>query len=74
MRGSDVAARSGGVVVEVKGARPRVVPILCRYHDRAGAVASFTGDGYVGGRDPNRRNLTSQLIASLDGGGDLPLR
>src|SRR6202035_4353455 len=31
-RGSDVIARSGGVVVTVRGARPRAVPVLARYH------------------------------------------
>ena len=33
-RGSDVSARSGGVVVTVRGARPRAVPVLARYHAR----------------------------------------
>ncbi len=28
VRGSDVAFRSGGVVVQVRGARPRAVPVL----------------------------------------------
>src|SRR5216683_2001757 len=31
VRGSDVAGRSGGVVVTVRGARPRTVPVLARY-------------------------------------------
>jgi integrase len=34
VRGSDVACRSGGVVVTVRGARPRTVPVLARYHAR----------------------------------------
>jgi integrase len=34
MRGSDVACRSGSVVVTVRGARPRTVPVLARYHAR----------------------------------------
>jgi integrase len=73
VRGSDVICRSGGVVVEVKGSRPRAVPVLSRFHDRLLAAASFAKDGYVvGGKDPARRNLTYQLIASLDGGADLP--
>src|SRR5215469_251110 len=33
-RGSDVACRSGGVVVQVRGQRSRVVPVLARYHAR----------------------------------------
>lgn len=73
VRGADVVARSGGVVVEVQGARPRAVPILARYHDRLVAAASFASDGYViGGRNPDRRNLTAQLVASVAGGADLP--
>ena len=72
-RGSDVAQRSGGVVVTVRGARPRAVPVLARYHGPLLAAARFAGDGPVcGGRDPGRRNLTSRLVASLDGGGGLP--
>jgi integrase len=71
--GSDVAQRSGGVVVTVHGARPRTVPVLARYHGPLLAAARFAGDGPVcGGRDPGRRNLTNRLKASLDGGGGLP--
>jgi integrase len=33
-RGADVTARSGGVVVTVRGARPRTVPVLARYQSR----------------------------------------
>ena len=72
-RGSDVAQRSGGVVVTVRGARARTVPVLARYHGPLLAAARFAGDGPVcGGRDPGRRNLTNRLTASLDGGGGLP--
>ena len=36
VRGTDVTCRSGGVIVAVRGARPRAVPVLARYHrDRA---------------------------------------
>jgi integrase len=73
VRGSDVACRSGGVVVQVSGPRSRTVPVLARYHRQLLAVARFAGDGPVcGGRDPGRRNLTNRLVASLDGGGRLP--
>ncbi|HEV3293737.1 MAG TPA: hypothetical protein VG123_32555, partial [Streptosporangiaceae bacterium] len=34
VRGTDIACRSGGVVAEVRGARPRSVPVLARYHQR----------------------------------------
>jgi integrase len=47
VRGSDVVARSGGVIVGVAGGRPRVVPVLARYHDRVLAAAHFAGTGYV---------------------------
>jgi integrase len=73
VRGSDVACRSGGVVVTVRGARPRAVPVLARYHARLLAAARFAGTGLVcGGADPGRRNLTNPLISALDGGTGLP--
>ena len=72
-RGTDVARRSGGVIVAVRGARPRAVPVLARYHGPLLAAARFAGTGLIcGGTDPGRRNLTSRLVASLDGGGGLP--
>ncbi len=33
-RGTDACARPGGVVAEVRGARPRAVPVLACYHGR----------------------------------------
>jgi integrase len=73
VRGSDVACRSGGVLVTVRGARPRTVPVLSRYQDRLLAAARFAGNGLVcGGIDPGRRNLTNPLIRALDGGTGLP--
>jgi hypothetical protein len=72
-RGTDVARRSGGVIVTVRGARPRAVPVLARYHAPLLAAARFAGDGLIcGGTSPGRRNLTSRLVAALDGGGGLP--
>jgi len=72
-RGSDVIARSGGIVVTVRGARPRAVPVLARYHARLLAAARFTGSALIcGGADPDRRNITSPLITALDGGAGLP--
>jgi hypothetical protein len=72
-RGTDVACRSGGVVLDVRGSRPRAVPVLARYHARLLAAARFAGDGLIcGGADPGRRNLTNPLVAALDGGGGLP--
>ncbi len=73
VRGSDVASRCGGVVVTVRGPRPRAVPVLARYHARLLAAAAFAGTGLIcGGTDPGRRNITNPLIAALDGGSGLP--
>jgi integrase len=73
VRGSDVAERSGGVVVMVRGPRPRTVPVLARYHARLLAAARSAGDGLVlCGTDPGRRNLTNPLVTALDGGSGLP--
>ncbi len=73
VRGTDVACRAGGVLVSVRGARPRTVPVLSRYHARLLAAARFAGSGLVcGGADPGRRNITNPLIRALDGGGGLP--
>jgi integrase len=73
VRGTDVACRSGGVVVIVRGARPRTVPVLARYHVRLLAAARAAGTGLVcGGADPGRRNITNSLITALDGGTGLP--
>jgi integrase len=72
-RGTDVACRSGGVVVTVRGRRPRTVPVLARYHAPLLAAARFAGPGLIcGGADPSRRNLTSPLVTALDGGTGLP--
>jgi hypothetical protein len=73
VRGTDVACRSGGVVVTVRGARPRAVPVLARYHGRLLAAAAFAGTRLVcGGTDPGRRNITTPLTRSLSGGTGLP--
>ena len=73
VRGTDICCRSGAVVVVVRGARPRAVPLLARYQDRLLAAASFAGEGLVaGGADPARRNLTTPLASALAGGAGLP--
>jgi integrase len=73
VRGTDVIARSGGVLVQVRGARPRTVPVPARYHEPLLASARFAGTGLVtGGTGPGRRNLTNPLIRSLAGGTGLP--
>ena len=73
LRGTDIACRCGGVVVTVRGARPRTVPVLARYHARLLAAARSAGNALVcGGADLGRRNITSPLITALDGGTGLP--
>jgi len=66
--GNHVVCRSGGVVVIVEGRRPRVVPVLARYHAPLLGAARHAGSGYVcGGSDPHRRNLTANLLGRIDG-------
>ena len=75
VRGTDVVERAGGVIVEVSGAgaRARSVPVLYRYHERLLDAAAFAGDRYViGGRDPDRRNVTDTLSAALSTDVSLP--
>jgi integrase len=72
-RGSDVTCRSGGVVVTVRGSRPRAVPVLARYHAPLLAAARSAGSALIcGGTDPGRRNITTPLIRALDGRGWIP--
>jgi hypothetical protein len=72
-RGTDVACRSGGVVVDVRGPRERAVPVLARYQGRLLDAAAFAGNALIcGGTDPGRRNITNPLVRALDGGGGLP--
>ena len=73
IHGSDICCRSGGVIVAVRGARPRAVPVLARYHGRLLAAAAFAGEDLMaGGADPARRNLTTPLVRALAGGTGLP--
>lgn len=73
LRGRDVIRRSGGLLVEVGGQRPRVVPVLERFHEPLEAAAAFAGDGYlVGGSAPGRKNLTADLLGSLARDASLP--
>jgi len=73
VRGSDICCRSGGVVVTVRGRKPRVVPVLARYHGPLLASARFAGGQLVtGGTDPGRRNITTPLVTALAGGTGLP--
>jgi integrase len=73
VRGTDVSCRSGGVLVQVRGPRARVVPVLSRYQGRLLAAAASAGTALVcGGTETGRRNITSPLASALDGGAGLP--
>ncbi len=73
VRGTGIACRSGGVIVTVGGRRPRVVPVLARYHGPLLASAGFAGTGLVtGGTDTGRGNITNPLVSALAGGTGLP--
>jgi integrase len=69
VRGTDIEELSGGLVVCVSGGKARIVPVLERFGARLRASALFAGGGFVvGGNDPGRKNVTSNLIATLDVG------
>jgi hypothetical protein len=71
--GRDVIQRSGGLLVVVGGARGRTVPVLARFHGPLQAAAAFAADGYlVGGRAPDRRNITDALTVALCQDAGLP--
>jgi hypothetical protein len=73
LRGGDVIERAGGLVVVVSGARARIVPVLCRFHEPLSEAAAFAADGcLVGGSDPARKNLTDALARSLSADASLP--
>ncbi len=73
VRGTDVIARSGGLLVQVRGTRPRAVPVLARYHDALLASAAFAGEQLLtGGTGEGRHNVSNPLTRSLAGGTGLP--
>ena len=73
VRGSDVACRSGGVVVTVRGARPRWCRCWPATTPGCWQRPGPPGTALIcGGADPGRRNLTNPLITALDGGTGLP--
>ena len=71
-RGTDVTARSGGLVVGVRGPGPAGCP--CWPATSPGwPRATFAGDNFLtGGAKPERGNITNPLTRSLAGGGGLP--
>ena len=73
VRGSDIVCRAGGVLVQIAGPRSRAVPVSERYHERLLNAAAFAGDRFiVGGRNPDRRNVTDTLSAALSTDLSLP--
>jgi hypothetical protein len=73
VRGADVLRRSGGVIVSVRGARPRAVPVLARYRQPLLASAAFAGECLVtGGTGPDRGNIANPLVSALADGTGLP--
>ena len=73
LRGHDVIARSGGLVVCVSGRRARSAPVAARFHSPLEAAARFAGEGYLlGGESPGRRNLSDALGAALSADASLP--
>jgi integrase len=73
LRGVDVLERSGGLLVLVGGPRARVVPVREPFHEPLAAAAAFAADGYLlGGRAPDRRNLTDALSVALCTDAGLP--
>lgn len=73
VRGRDVLARCGGVLVAVGGTRARMVPVLSRYREDLLGAAAFAGERLIiGGRDPARRNITDALCRALSADPSLP--
>jgi integrase len=71
--GQDVVARSGGLLVLVGGRRARAVPVLERFREPLTRAAAFAAGGYLlGGRAPDRRNLTDALTVRLCADAGLP--
>lgn len=72
LRGTDLCETDGAVVVYVRGPNARAVPLRAEFSGRALVASSFAGAGFIiGGAEPSRRNLTTQLLASMSGGADL---
>jgi integrase len=73
VRGVDVVARAGGVLVLIGGRRARSVPVLAGYQQPLLEAAAFAGERLiVGGREPERRNVTDELCRALSQDRSLP--
>ncbi|MFZ0664176.1 MAG: hypothetical protein WAM97_00360 [Acidimicrobiales bacterium] len=72
LKGTDVKRSLGAVLVEVSGTHARIVPVRAEFSTRALQSAAWANDDFIiGGADPNRRNLTTPLLASMSRGTDL---
>jgi len=66
LRGCDVVARSGGLVVELSGEKARTVAVLARFQEPLAEAGAFAGQRLIcGGRQAGRRNLSDALLAAL---------
>lgn len=65
---------SGALVVRVEGPRARLVPVLPPYAAllEEAAAGMEAGRPLIGGIDPDRANLTTNTLARIKGGRDLP--
>ena len=72
-RGSDVRMHGTHVVVDVRGGVPRTVPVLEPYGRLLFEIATaYPDDLLVGGRDGDRKNLTSRLPPFVKKHSNLP--
>jgi integrase len=72
LRGTDVTRVNGAVIVSVSGSRQRLVPVRAEFSGRVFDAAQWAGDRFViGGKRPDRRNLTTRLADTMAGGADL---
>ena len=61
------------MIVQVRGRKPRAVPLLARYHQPLLQAAAFASEHLLtGGTGPARGNITNPLARSLAGGTGLP--
>jgi hypothetical protein len=71
--GARVTRLGSGLVVQVQGTAPRLVPVLAHFGKPLLESASFAGSAYIiGGVSPSRHNVTNRLVRSAAGGIDLP--
>jgi hypothetical protein len=62
--GSDVCMRHSSVVVEVRGRKPRVVPVLSEFHVPLLKAAEHAGGLLLIGGSSSRKNVTSPITSA----------